>query len=145
MPHTGPALEKPVAMNELLSRGLATRPDEPALISLQASWTWRELDRDGDRLAKNLLNLGLKPGDRVATLMPNRCITEVLYIACIRAGLVATPLNYRYMAPEIDHGSPATVPSVVTRCTLTRGSCGDSGSSVTARATVSSAIQLASK
>ncbi len=113
MPHTGPALEKPVAMNELLSRGLATRPDEPALISLQASWTWRELDRDGDRLAKNLLSLGLKPGDRVATLMPNRCITEVLYIACIRAGLVATPLNYRYMAPEIDHALAVSEASIL--------------------------------
>ena len=25
------------------------------------------------------------------------------YLACIKAGLVATPLNYRYAPPEIDH------------------------------------------
>jgi acyl-CoA synthetase (AMP-forming)/AMP-acid ligase II len=103
MPHAGQPLERPIAMSALLSRGLAERPDEPALVSLQASWTWRELDRDADRLAGNLLAMGLQPGDRVASLLPNRCITEVFYIACIRAGLVATPLNYRYMAPEIDH------------------------------------------
>ncbi|MCG7521878.1 class I adenylate-forming enzyme family protein [Ruegeria sp. Ofav3-42] len=103
MSHSGPALGEPVALSSLLETGLSERPDEPALISMQASWTWRELDRDADRLARNLLSLGLKPGDRVASLLPNRCISEVLYIACIRAGLVATPLNYRYMAPEIDH------------------------------------------
>src|SRR5262249_13443234 len=27
----------------------------------------------------------------------------VHYLACFKAGLVATPLNYRYQAPEIDH------------------------------------------
>jgi acyl-CoA synthetase (AMP-forming)/AMP-acid ligase II len=100
-------------MSGLLSRGLAERPDEPALISLQACWTWRELDRDADRLAGNLLALGLRPGDRVASLLPNRCMAEVLYIACIRAGLVATPLNYRYMAPEIDHALRVSEASVL--------------------------------
>lgn len=103
MSHTGRELGKPVTLSALLDAGLNERPDAPALISMQASWTWRELDRDADRLARNLLSLGLKPGDRVASLLPNSCISQVLYIACIRAGLVATPLNYRYMAPEIDH------------------------------------------
>jgi non-ribosomal peptide synthetase component E (peptide arylation enzyme) len=113
LPHAGKPLDQPVDMSSLLRNGLAERPNEPALASLQASWTWRELDRDADRLARNLLAMGLQPGDRVASLLPNCCITEVLYIACIRAGLVATPLNYRYMAPEIDHAlkvSEASVP-----------------------------------
>ncbi len=35
--------------------------------------------------------------------MPNRYELVVHYLACFRAGLVATPLNYRYTAPEIDH------------------------------------------
>src|SRR5690348_6101228 len=35
--------------------------------------------------------------------MPNRPELIVHYLACFKAGLVATPLNYRYMAPEIDH------------------------------------------
>jgi len=55
------------------------------------------------RLAGSLLALGLRPGDRVASLMPNRPGLIVHYVACFKAGLVATPLNYRYTAPEIDH------------------------------------------
>src|SRR5262249_55731020 len=35
--------------------------------------------------------------------MPNRLALIVHYLACFKTGLVATPLNYRYMAPEIDH------------------------------------------
>jgi long-chain acyl-CoA synthetase len=35
--------------------------------------------------------------------MPNRPALIVHYLACFKAGLVATPLNYRYTAPEIDH------------------------------------------
>ena len=103
MPRSGPHLERPVAMADLLGTGLRERPDEPALVSIQQCWTWRELDHDADRLAGNLLAMGLRPGDRVASLLPNRCVTEVFYIGCIRAGLIAVPLNYRYMAPEIDH------------------------------------------
>ena len=113
MPYAGLELEKPVAMADLLRRGLSMRPDAAALVSLQASWTWRELDRDADRLAKNLIGPGLKPGDRIASLLPNRCITELFYIACIRAGLVTTPLNYRYMAPEIDHALEVSQASVL--------------------------------
>jgi acyl-coenzyme A synthetase/AMP-(fatty) acid ligase len=35
--------------------------------------------------------------------MPNRPELIVHYLACFKAGLVATPLNYRFLAPEIDH------------------------------------------
>jgi acyl-coenzyme A synthetase/AMP-(fatty) acid ligase len=35
--------------------------------------------------------------------MPNRVDLVVHYLACFRAGLIATPLNYRYTAREIDH------------------------------------------
>ena len=54
-------------------------------------------------LAGGYRGLGLEPGDRVASLMPNRVDLVVHYLACFRAGLIATPLNYRYTAREIDH------------------------------------------
>ena len=47
-------------------------------------------------LAGGYRGLGLEPGDRVASLMPNRIDLVVHYLACFRAGLIATPLNYRY-------------------------------------------------
>jgi long-chain acyl-CoA synthetase len=101
--YEGRPLEGPVDVGDLLGPGLDGDPDGLALISVDTRWTWRMLDRFSGRLAANLLGLGLQPGDRVASLMPNRPALVVHYLACLKAGLVATPLNYRYMAPEIDH------------------------------------------
>jgi long-chain acyl-CoA synthetase len=103
MPIRGPRLAGPVDLPNVLEVGLEAKPDEPALVSAETRWTWRELQLVSERLARNLLGLGLEPGDRVASLMPNRAALVVHYLACIKAGLVATPLNYRYMPPEIDH------------------------------------------
>ncbi len=112
MPISGPRLERPIELVRLLETGLRANPDEPALVSFESRWTWRELEAASRRVAGHYLGIGLKPGDRVASLMPNRGALLVHYLACMRAGLVATPLNYRYQAPEIDHAlevSGATV------------------------------------
>jgi long-chain acyl-CoA synthetase len=100
---SGPALERPVTLANVLAVGLTTKPDDVALVSLERTWTWRELEQASGQLARQYLALGLKAGDRVASLMPNRGALLVHYLACLKAGLVATPLNYRYQAPEIDH------------------------------------------
>jgi long-chain acyl-CoA synthetase len=92
-----------VGLFDLLHRGLDAGPGRPAVVSVDTHWTWEELDDRVARMAGGLIGLGLRPGDRVASLMPNRPALIVFYLACFRAGLVATPLNYRYMAPEIDH------------------------------------------
>src|SRR4029079_15247939 len=113
MPIIGPQLEAPVCFPQLLATGLAAKPDEPALVSLERKWTWRELDKAASRLAGHYLTLGLVPGDRVASLMPNRGSLIVHYMACFRAGLVATPLNYRYQAPEIDHALEVSGAAVI--------------------------------
>lgn len=99
----GATLDKPVELAGLLELGLALKPDDVALVSLERTWSWRELDRASNQLGVQYSELGLKPGDRVASLMPNRGALLVHYLACLKAGLTATPLNYRYQAPEIDH------------------------------------------
>jgi long-chain acyl-CoA synthetase len=103
MPIAGPPLDGPVNLPEILKLGLDTKPDVDALVSRRRRWTWRMLDIVSTRLASNYLDLGLAPGDRVASLMPNRTELMVHYLACMKCGLVAMPLNYRYMAPEINH------------------------------------------
>ena len=80
-----------------------SHPDELALVSADRRMTWRELEEASLRLAGGYLGLGLEPGDRIASLMPNRIELVVHYLACFKAGLVATPLNYRYTPREIDH------------------------------------------
>jgi long-chain acyl-CoA synthetase len=113
MPLNGAPLERPVNLVDLLRRGLETGADDVALVSAEDRRSWRELDEESRRLAGNLLGLGLRSGDRVASLMPNRTALVVHYLACLKAGLVATPLNYRYTPPEIDHALEVSQASVL--------------------------------
>lgn len=100
----GPPLDTPAPpLNDLLRAGLDAHPAEPALVSAVRSMSWRELEEEAERLAGGYRGLGLEPGDRIASLMPNRIALVVHYLACFKAGLVATPLNYRYTHREIDH------------------------------------------
>src|SRR5215470_15231532 len=103
MPLSGPKLDQPVDPWRLVERGLKAGGRDPALVSADGGWSWSDLEAASTRLAGNLLGLGLAPGDRVASLMPNRDALVVHYLACLKAGLVTTPLNYRYTAREIDH------------------------------------------
>ena len=100
---SGAPLGSPFNLNEILRAGLESQPDQDALVSLQYRWTWRELDLASGRLAANYMALGLRAGDRVASLVPNRGALFVHYIACIKAGFVIVPLNYRFGPSSIDY------------------------------------------
>ena len=86
MPLSGPSLDRPIRVPDLLAGGLQQKPDDPALVSAERSWSWRELDRASSSYAANLLALGLKPGDRVASLMPNRDALPIHYLGCLKSG-----------------------------------------------------------
>jgi len=113
MPLTGVPLEAPVHIPHLLRAGLGQAPYDMALVSTATRCTWQDLERASDNLAGNLLGLGLSPGDRVASLMPNRVALMIHYIACLKSGLVGVPLNYRYTIPEIDHALEVSEASIL--------------------------------
>eukprot|EP00584_Thalassiosira_punctigera_P010562 CAMPEP_0172534756 /NCGR_PEP_ID=MMETSP1067-20121228/7013_1 /TAXON_ID=265564 ORGANISM="Thalassiosira punctigera, Strain Tpunct2005C2" /NCGR_SAMPLE_ID=MMETSP1067 /ASSEMBLY_ACC=CAM_ASM_000444 /LENGTH=576 /DNA_ID=CAMNT_0013319585 /DNA_START=66 /DNA_END=1796 /DNA_ORIENTATION=+ len=100
---SGASLRNKVELRDILRVGLATKPDEVALFTNSSPLTWRELDTASCNAAQGLLQLGAKPGDRIASLMPNCAELIVHYVACMKVGLVMTPLNYRYSPAEIDH------------------------------------------
>jgi long-chain acyl-CoA synthetase len=55
-----------------LSKGLDADADDIALVSLVRSMTWRELETESAALAGGYGRIGLRQGDRIASLMPNR-------------------------------------------------------------------------
>ncbi len=103
MSEARPPTSEPVAIADLLQAGLETRPDDDAVVSLQQRWTFRQLDHASTCLAAAYSRLGLEPGDRIASLMPNRGILIVHYLACMKGGFVAVPFNYRFTHHEIAH------------------------------------------
>src|SRR6202048_4044372 len=46
--------------------------------------------------------LGLRPGDHVGTVLQNRWEAATVHWACQLAGLIITPLNWRFSSDELD-------------------------------------------
>lgn len=75
--------------------------------------TYDALHKHALALAADLRQMGLGPGDRVATVTENDVAHVVLFFACASAGFVLVPLNWRLAPPEIaaqlDIAAPALV------------------------------------
>lgn len=56
-----------------------------------------------DKLAGALIDLGVKPGDRVAVQTDKSPEAVLLYLACLRVGGVYLPLNIGYTANEVEY------------------------------------------
>ena len=63
--------------------------------------TYRELDTTANRLAHVLRARGVRHGDRVATLAPNRAEYPAIYFACAKLGAIHVPVNFRFRAGEV--------------------------------------------
>ncbi|MEH6583798.1 MAG: long-chain fatty acid--CoA ligase [Halioglobus sp.] len=64
-------------------------------------FTFTELNERSNRIANVLLEKGVKPGDRVATLLKNGIEFVESYYAIAKIGAVMVPVNWRLVANEI--------------------------------------------
>ena len=78
----------------MLSATAAAQPGAPALTHGDTTWTYEELDRAADRVARFLVSRGLQPGDRVALLMENGQPYVAGFFGALRAGACAVALNH---------------------------------------------------
>lgn len=78
-------------------------PDRIAVDFLGATRTYAELAADVARAAQGLLDLGVRPGDRVAIALPN-CTTHVVaFYAVLRIGAIVVEHNPTYSTEELTH------------------------------------------
>ena len=92
---------------EVCSGRWARRPDAAMRVAIHAdgpgleprAHTYAELQDHADRLSRALLGLGVRRGDRVAIVLPQRFETAVAYIAVLQMGAVAMPLSVLF-GPE---------------------------------------------
>lgn len=90
----------PNAFDWLACRTSVT-PHKLALIFGERRWTYRELNREVDRLCGHLITTGVQPGQRVAVLMPNQPEYVYLVHALARLGATLAPLNTRLTIAEL--------------------------------------------
>ncbi|MBM3386670.1 MAG: AMP-binding protein [Betaproteobacteria bacterium] len=66
---------------------------------LGQAWSFAQLQQAANRLSQVLQAQGVRPGERVAIVMPQRFETAVAYIAVLQMGAVAMPLSMLF-GPE---------------------------------------------
>ncbi|HTK59495.1 MAG TPA: AMP-binding protein [Sphingomicrobium sp.] len=79
--------------------------DREALVSVhqQVRLTWSELLEQVDRLAGNLIELGLEAGDRIGIWSPNCAEWVLTQLAAARAGLILVTINPAYRLSEAEY------------------------------------------
>jgi long-chain acyl-CoA synthetase len=92
-----------MSLADYLRYGQTHYPKKTALIFGERSWSYAEVDEITDRLAMNLLAVGLKTNDRVGLHLLN--CPELLfgYFACFKTGAIALPINTRLKSAEIEY------------------------------------------
>lgn len=78
-----------------------TAGDRAAVIVDDDTLTYRQLDDWSSRVARRLVDAGIKPGDRVGLLAPNCLYWPVAALAVFKAGAVLVPLNSRLKPAEL--------------------------------------------
>ena len=90
-------------IHELLSHQVAERRDRPCLIYGDRRWSYAEFAVEVERVARALAALGLRPGQRVAILLPNCAEFLWTVFAMARTGGVFVPLNTAQTADELQY------------------------------------------
>ncbi len=78
--------------------------------------TYAQADAVVSRLAKQFMDLGLVPGDIVATQLPNTVEQVIVLLACARSGLVASPLPLMWREYELSTALPTLSPKALVSC-----------------------------
>ena len=90
-------------IGDLPKRAAALWGERLALVHEGRRFNYRELDREVDRVAKGLMALGIRPGEKVATWMTNCPELVFLTYAVTKVGGVLVPLNTRYRTADMGY------------------------------------------
>ncbi|HET6625984.1 MAG TPA: AMP-binding protein [Nocardioidaceae bacterium] len=98
---TPPLLEETIGAN--FARIAAEHADREALVEIASGrrWTYAELDRDVDALARGLIAAGVAKGDRVGIWAPNCAEWTIVQYATAKAGAVLVNVNPAYRTHEL--------------------------------------------
>ncbi len=92
-----------ITLPEALTRSANEFPDRAALYFEGTVITFKQLDKMASQFAQGLLSIGVKPGEKVALLLPNLVQTVVATYGAFRAGAVVVMNNPLYTDRELEH------------------------------------------
>lgn len=92
-----------VPVHRFLENAAQKYPDRACTVFQDQTVTYRQMNDLSDRLARALIALGLRKGDRVAVMMPNLPQFVLSFYAILKAGGVVVALNPLYQHTELEY------------------------------------------
>lgn len=87
----------------LLEKTAQTYPDKTALEFGGHTLSYQKVKEASDRLAAGLQHMGIRPGDRMAVMLPNVPHTVLTFFALFKLGATIIPVSIHYKEEEIHH------------------------------------------
>jgi acyl-CoA synthetase (AMP-forming)/AMP-acid ligase II len=88
---------------DLIAYGCTHFPDRAAVVTEERELTFTEVDQRANRLVALLRAHGVEAGDRVALIAANEPEFLEIQVACMRAGAIFVPINFRLAVPELSY------------------------------------------
>jgi long-chain acyl-CoA synthetase len=101
-----PPLEEATHLNtlnlaDILEYAARRTPEKTFIVAGERRETFAEVNREVQRFANVLARLGVRPGDKVALLLPNDPLFVTCYYGALRLGAVPVAINTSSPGPEI--------------------------------------------
>lgn len=93
-------METPLSPLDFARRARRLYADREAVVDGEHHFTYREFFERCDRWSSALQKLGVQPGDRVATIVPNTHAHLEAFYALPQIGAVIVPINFRLTAAD---------------------------------------------
>lgn len=90
-------------IKELIAGRAKAAPDKVFMYYKDTTKTLRELDETANRIGNSLMGLGVRKGDRVTLLIPNRPEFIFAWFALMKIGAVMVPVNTQFKPEEIQY------------------------------------------
>jgi malonyl-CoA/methylmalonyl-CoA synthetase len=102
-----------MTLTDLFDLSFAGRSGQIALEFAGRHYSFGDLDRRSNQMARLLLARGLAPGDRLCVYLENRLELIDLFLACLKTGVIFVPVNILYREREIRHITADAEPAAV--------------------------------
>ncbi len=104
MPWHNLPITREYTIGQLLDQSIARCGENDALVYPDRNFrlTWYEFGEEVDRLARGLMTLGVKRGEKIALWATNVPHWVILMMAAAKIGAILLPLNTNYKSHELD-------------------------------------------
>jgi non-ribosomal peptide synthetase-like protein len=93
----------PRCLHELFEAQVDESPDALAVVRGDVQWSYAELERRANRLARHLRNIGIRPGALVGLFLRRTEKSVVAILATLKAGAAYVPIDPEMPAERVRH------------------------------------------